>query len=89
MESRLLLDVVVRQRAAILKLLASEDEALLIRGDALLVLDLLLHVVNSVRRLDIERDRLARKGLNENLHGTTDPESGCKSAEPSGVIGVW
>src|SRR5579883_3679169 len=34
----LLLDVVVRQGAAILQLLASEDEALLIRGNALLVL---------------------------------------------------
>lgn len=32
-ESGLLLDVVVRERAAILKLLTSEDKALLIRGD--------------------------------------------------------
>jgi len=42
-ERGLLLDVVVSQGAAILELLAGEDEALLIRGDALLVLDLLLH----------------------------------------------
>jgi hypothetical protein len=41
----LLLDVVVAQRAAILQLLASEDQALLIRGNTLLVLDLLLHVL--------------------------------------------
>jgi len=34
MESRLLLDVVVREGAAVLKLLASEDETLLIRWDA-------------------------------------------------------
>jgi len=39
-ERRLLLDVVVRKRAAILQLLASEDQALLVRWDALLVLDL-------------------------------------------------
>eukprot|EP00953_Heterococcus_sp_UTEX-ZZ885_P035472 18313-Heterococcus_DN1.PRE.3 len=45
-QSALLLDVVVAQSAAILELLASEDETLLIRGDALLVLDLLLDVVN-------------------------------------------
>ena len=45
----LLLDVVVRQGAAILKLLTSKDQALLVRGDALLVLDLRLHVVNGVR----------------------------------------
>ena len=34
-KSRLLLDVVVAQCPAILKLLASEDEALLIRGDTI------------------------------------------------------
>merc|ERR1711959_214158 len=39
----LLLDVVVLESAAILELLAGEDEALLVRGDALLVLDLGLH----------------------------------------------
>ena len=32
-KSRLLLDVVVRKGAAVLKLLSSEDQALLIRGD--------------------------------------------------------
>merc|ERR1712072_551560 len=39
----LLLDVVVLESAAILELLAGEDETLLVRGDALLVLDLGLH----------------------------------------------
>mgnify|MGYP006098263805 CR=1 FL=1 len=58
MEGRLLLDVVVRERAAVLELLAREDEALLIRRDALLVLDLLLHVLNRVGRLGVERGRL-------------------------------
>jgi len=48
MEGRLLLDVVVAQRPAVLELLAREDEALLIRGDALLVLDLRLHVLDRV-----------------------------------------
>jgi hypothetical protein len=33
-ESRLLLDIVVAEGAAILELLAGEDQALLIRGDA-------------------------------------------------------
>jgi hypothetical protein len=36
-EGRLLLDVVVRKGAAVLELLASEDETLLVRGNALLV----------------------------------------------------
>jgi hypothetical protein len=38
-EGRLLLDVVVRKGAALLELLAGEDETLLVRGDTLLVLD--------------------------------------------------
>ena len=47
-EGRLLLDVVIREGSAILKLLSSEDESLLIWGDALLVLDLGLDVVDRV-----------------------------------------
>jgi hypothetical protein len=47
-EGRLLLDVVVAKSAAILQLLAGEDEALLVGRDALLVLDLLLD------RLDLD-----------------------------------
>ena len=68
MEGRLLLDVVVRQGAAVLELLAGEDEALLVRGDALLVLDLGLDVVNGVRGLNVEGDGLARQGLDKDLH---------------------
>lgn len=44
-QSRLLLDVVVGEGAAILELLAGEDETLLVRGNALLVLDLGLDIV--------------------------------------------
>eukprot|EP00218_Dolichomastix_sp_CCMP3274_P014409 CAMPEP_0170142694 /NCGR_PEP_ID=MMETSP0033_2-20121228/7901_1 /TAXON_ID=195969 /ORGANISM="Dolichomastix tenuilepis, Strain CCMP3274" /LENGTH=118 /DNA_ID=CAMNT_0010379043 /DNA_START=65 /DNA_END=418 /DNA_ORIENTATION=- len=47
-ERALLLDVVVGERPAVLELLTREDEALLVRGDALLVLDLRLHVVDGV-----------------------------------------
>ena len=70
MERRLLLDVVVRQRAAVLQLLAGEDQALLVGRDALLVLDLLLHAVDRVRRLYIQGDRLTREGLDEDLHAS-------------------
>ena len=48
MESGLLLNVVVRESSAVLELLSSEDESLLIGGDALLVLDLGLDVLDSV-----------------------------------------
>jgi hypothetical protein len=36
-QGRLLLDVVVREGTAVLELLASEDQTLLVRGDSLLV----------------------------------------------------
>jgi len=67
-EGALLLDVVVRKSAAILQLLASEDKPLLVRGDALLVLDLCLDVVNGVGGLHLEGDGLAGEGLHKDLH---------------------
>jgi len=59
MKGRFLLNVVVAEGATVLELLASKDEALLIRGNALLVLDLALDVVNGVRGLDLKGDGLA------------------------------
>merc|ERR550514_2147823 len=67
-KGRLLLDVVVREGAAVLELLAREDETLLVGRDPLLVLDLRLDVLDRVRGLDLERDRLARQRLDEDLH---------------------
>ena len=68
MEGGLLLNVVVGQGAAILELLAGEDQTLLIRGDALLVLNLGLDVVDGVGALHLEGDGLAGEGLDEDLH---------------------
>ena len=65
MKSRLLLDVVVRKGTTVLELLASEDQALLVGGDSLLVLNLGLDIVNSIRGFDLESDGLAREGLDE------------------------
>jgi len=64
MEGRLLLDVVIGESAAILKLLAGENQALLVRRDTLLVLDLALDVVDGVRGLDLKGDGLAGERLN-------------------------
>jgi hypothetical protein len=64
-----LLDVVIRQSAAVLELFSGKDQSLLVGGNALLVLDLGLNVVNGVAGLDIKRDCLARKGLHKDLHG--------------------
>jgi len=60
MESGLFLDVVIGESAAILKLLASEDQALLVRRNALLVLDLRLDVVDSIRGLDLKSNGFTR-----------------------------
>merc|ERR1719407_90331 len=78
-QSRLLLDVVVRKGAPVLELLAGEDETLLIGGNALLVLDLGLDVVNGVRRLDIEGDGLAGEGLHKDLHTAAETENQVQS----------
>ncbi len=59
MEGGLLLDVVVGEGAAILELLAGEDQALLVWRDALLVLDLALDIVDGVGGLHLEGDGLA------------------------------
>ena len=70
-KSGFLLDVVIGQGASVLKLLAGEDQALLVWGG---VLDLGLNVVD-VGRFDLERDRLAREGLDEDLHTATKMEN--------------
>ena len=67
-DRRLLLNVVVGQRAAILELLAATDQTLVICVDALLILDLGLQVVNGVASLDIKVDGIACHSLDEDLH---------------------
>ena len=57
---RLLLNIVVGQSAAILELFARENQALLVWRNALLVLNLALDIVNSVRALDLKGDGLSR-----------------------------
>jgi len=68
MESRFLLDVIVRKGAPVLELLSGEDQTLLVRGNSLLVLDLGLDIVDRIGGLDLKGDGLARKGLDEDLH---------------------
>jgi len=74
MEGGLLLDVVVGQSTAVLELLSSEDESLLIWGNSLLILDLLLDVVDGIGALDLEGDGLSSEGLDEDLHSTSQSE---------------
>jgi hypothetical protein len=67
-QSRFLLDVVIRQGSAVLQLFARKDQALLVWRNALLVLDLLFHIVDRVRGLHIQSDGLASQSLHEDLH---------------------
>lgn len=62
-----LLDVIVRQSSAILQLLTSENQSLLVRWDTLLVLNLRLDVVNSVGRFDLQSDGLTSQSLDETV----------------------
>ena len=78
MKSRFFLDVVVGEGTTILELLSSEDETLLIRGDAFFVLNLGLHIVDRVGGLDFQGDRLAREGLNKDLHTSTEAKDEVK-----------
>ena len=71
-DRRLRLDAVVAQGAAVLQLLAGEDEALLVGWDPLLVLELGLDGLDRVRGLDRERDGPAGDGLDEDLQAGED-----------------
>ena len=60
-------------------MLASEDESLLIGGNAFLVLDLGLDILNGVRRFNVKSNGLSSQGLDENLHTTSESEDQVKS----------
>jgi len=73
MQCGFFLNIVVRESATIFQLLASKNETLLVWGNALLVLDLSLDVLNGVRRLNLKSDGLASQGFDKDLH--TSPQS--------------
>merc|ERR550519_2973912 len=68
MQGALLLNIVIRQRSAILKLLSSKDQSLLVRRNSFLVLNLGLDILNSITGLHLKGDGLAREGLDKDLH---------------------
>merc|ERR1711887_266458 len=71
MESGLLLNVVVRESSAILKLLASKDETLLVWRNSFLILDLGLNILDGIAGLHLQSDGLASQGLDKDLHSTS------------------
>ena len=68
MQRRFLLNIIFRQVPVVLELFAGEDEALLVRRDAFLVLDLGLDVLDRVAALHLQCDRAAGQRLHEDLH---------------------
>merc|ERR1712180_424017 len=79
MESRLLLDVVVRESPAIFQLFTSKDQSLLVWGDSFLVLDLGLDVLDGVRRFNLKSNGLSSQRLNEDLHTSSQPQNKVES----------
>ena len=61
------LDVVARRGAAVLGLLAREDQALLIRRGVLVVLDILLHVLDRGQSLFLPPPHLPQIGSSHRL----------------------
>ncbi|KFO72354.1 hypothetical protein N303_02187, partial [Cuculus canorus] len=74
MQSGFLLDVVVREGAPIFQLLACKDQPLLIGGNAFLILDLGLNILNGVTGLNFQGDGLACQGLHKDLHATSQAQ---------------
>src|ERR1700733_7901265 len=79
MKCALLLDIIIRQGASVFELLASEDEALLVRRNTLLVLDLRLNIIDRVGRFNLESNRLAGQRFHEDFHATTKTENEMES----------
>merc|ERR1711937_685486 len=79
MKSGLFLNVVIRECASIFKLLACKDQALLVRRNALLILDFCFHVIDGVRSFDIKGDCLASQSLNKDLHASAETQDKMKS----------
>merc|ERR1712121_36359 len=79
MESGLFLDVVVGQSSAILQLLASKDQALLVWGNSLRVLDRSLDILNGIAGLNLQGDGLPCESLDKDLHSSTESKDEMES----------
>ena len=57
------------------ELLASKDKTLLVWGNALFILNLGLHIFNSVWGLHFQSDGFASQGLHKDLHATSQTQN--------------
>ena len=74
MKGGFLLNVVIGEGSAILKLFASENQPLLIWRNSLLVLDFGLNILNSVWGLYFQSDGFSGQSFDENLHPTSETQ---------------
>ena len=82
------LNVVVRKGTAILKLLASEDQSLLVWRDSLLILNFSFNILDSVTGLDLKGDGLTSKGLHEDLHVALEKDYNFRNVSEKTVYGI-
>lgn len=60
-------DVIVAESPSFLKLLSIKDQALLVRRNVLFVLNLPLHILNSIVALYLNRNDLAKKSMDKDM----------------------
>jgi len=75
----LLLNIVIRKGSTVFQLFPCKDQSLLIRWDTFLILDLGLHIRNSIRWLNVQCDRLSSQRLHKNLHTSSQSKHQMKS----------
>ena len=66
--------LLIRKGPAVLELLSGKDKPLLVRRNALFVLDFRLDIIDRIRRLDLEGDRFAGQGFDKDLHTSAKAE---------------
>ena len=69
------MNVIVGESSTIFKLLSSEDKTLLVWRNTFFVLNLSLHIFNSISRLNFKSDCLTSEGLYEDLHTTSESKN--------------
>ncbi|WVZ12504.1 hypothetical protein V8G54_017034 [Vigna mungo] len=74
MKGGFFLNVVVGQGTTIFQLFPSKNKPLLIWWDALLVLNLCLHIINCIRAFHLQGNGFPCQSLYKYLHSTTKPQ---------------
>jgi len=87
-KSGFFLDVVIRESSSVFKLFTGKDESLLIWRDSFFVLNFGFDILNGVWGLNIKSDCLTSKGLDKDLHTTSESEYKVKCGLFLNII-IW